>query len=345
VSAGLTTLEDPDPAADTRGRHPPHPRPPLDRLATPAAPLIAIVGPTAAGKSALALRLARRHHGEIVSCDSLAVYRGLDIGSAKPTVAERGGVPHHLVDVVDPGDDFSAADYGRLGRRALREITARGRLPIVVGGTGLYLKALLHGLFAGPSRDPALRGRLEAIAERFGDARLHRLLSRVDPAAAARIPVRDRVRIVRALEVFRQTGRPISELHRGGSEPLEGYSVLVVGIAPERAALGAAVQRRTDEMLERGLVDEVRGLLARGYPSDLRPLQAIGYRQAVMVATGSASLEEARRDMVQATLRFAKRQMTWFRHQADVRWCADAAAAEALAAGWLPVAPPGHPSG
>lgn len=307
-------------------------------MAIPAAPLIAIVGPTAAGKSSLALRLALRHHGEIVSCDSLAVYRGLDIGSAKPPVAERALVPHHVIDVVDPRDDFSAADYARLGRRALLDITARGRLPIVVGGTGLYLRALVQGLFAGPSRDAALRGRLEAIGRRFGDARLHRLLSRVDPAAAARIPVRDRVRIVRALEVFRQTGRSISELHGGGAEPLKGYSVLMVGVAPERAALRAAVEHRTDEMLARGLVDEVRGLLARGHPSDLRPLQAIGYRQAVLVATGRASPEEARRDMVQATLRLAKRQMTWFRHQADVRWCRDGAAAEALVEEWLPAA-------
>jgi tRNA dimethylallyltransferase len=311
------------------------------------APLIAVVGPTASGKSALALRLALRHRGEIVSCDSLSVYRGFDIGSAKPTAEERERVRHHLVDVVDPGDGFSAADYARRARRALREITDRGRLPIVAGGTGLYLKALLQGLFAGPSRDPALRARLEAIATRFGDTRLHRLLLRVDPAAASRIPANDRVRVVRALEVFARTGKPLSELHGRGAEALRGYTVLVVGLRPGRAALRAAVERRTDRMIASGLVDEVRALLGRGYPAELRPLQAIGYRQAVRVVRGEATLEEARRDIVQATLRFAKRQMTWFRHQADVSWCPDAAEAETLVDSWLgrPDAPVPLPRG
>jgi tRNA dimethylallyltransferase len=306
----------------------------VDRLAAPPSPLIAIVGPTASGKTALALRLAERHGGEIVSCDSLSVYRGLDVGSAKPLAEERARVPHHLLDVVAPDADFSAAEYARLARAALRGITARGRLPIVAGGTGLYLKALLQGLFEGPSRDPDLRRRLEGIGARFGDARLHRLLVRVDAAAAARIPVRDRVRVVRALEVFARTGRPLSEHHRAGTAPLQGYEPFVVGLAPPREALRAAIERRTDEMIARGLVEEVAALL-RHHGADLRPLQAIGYRQAVAVVKGEVSLEEARRDIVHATLRFAKRQMTWFRHQAEVVWCADAEAAERRVAAWL----------
>ena len=298
-------------------------------------PLIAIVGPTASGKSALALRLARATGGEIVSCDSRQVYRGLDIGTAKATAGERAEVPHHLVDVVDPDQTFSAADYARLARRALGEISARGRLPVVAGGTGLYLRALVEGLFDGPSRDEGTRRRLEALAERFGDARLHRLLSRVDPRAAARIEGRDRVRVVRALEVFKVTGRPLSEHHGEKPDPLKGYRTLVVGLEPDRARLREVVERRTLHMLERGLLDEVRGLLDRGYAPGLRPLQSIGYREAVAVVQGAMSPEEAEKAIVTATMRFAKRQMTWFRHQADVTWFRDPEAAYQAATRWL----------
>ena len=299
--------------------------------------LIAVVGPTAAGKSALALRLARAEGAEIVSCDSLQVYRGLDIGSAKPTADERRRVPHHLVDVVDPDQPFSAADYARLGRAALGAIRGRGALALVVGGTGLYLRALLHGLFEGPSRDQAVRARLEAMAERHGEARLHRWLARVDPHAAARIAPADRVRVVRALEVFHKTGRPLSGHHLAGAEPLPGHDVRVLGLAPAREALRAAVESRTERMLADGLVEETRRLVAR-YGPDLRPLGAIGYRQAAAVACGAVGVDEARRDIVKETMRYAKRQMTWFRHQEQVAWCADAAEAEALAARWLAAA-------
>jgi len=300
-----------------------------------AAPLIAIVGPTGAGKSALALRLCRERGGEIVSCDSLQVYRGLDIGSAKATPEERRDVPHHLLDVVDPDQDFSAAEYARRARAALADIAARGRLAVVAGGTGLYLRALLEGLFPGPPRALALRERFEETARRFGDPRLHRLLRRVDPAAADRIAPRDRVRVVRALEVFWTTGRPLSEHHRSGGEPLQGFRTLRVGLFPGREALRTAVIDRTRAMFARGLLDEVRGLLARGYAPDLRPLRAIGYRQAVAVVRGEMTREEGERDMVTATLRFAKRQMTWFRHQAEVLWCEDAEEAGRTVSGWL----------
>ena len=306
-----------------------------------AAPLVAIVGPTASGKSALALRLARERSGEIVSCDSLQVYRGLDVGSAKATSAERAEVPHHLLDVADPGEVFSAADYARLARAALDGVRGRGRLPIVAGGTGLYLRALLVGLFEGPPRDEALRRRLEALGDRFGDERLHRLLGRVDPAAAGRIGPRDRVRVVRALEVYRATGRPISEEQRRGAEPLRGYRTLVVGLDPGRAALRAAIEARTRQMLEQGLMDEVRGLLSRGTDPLARPLQAIGYRQALSVLRGEMTVEDAERAIVTATLRFAKRQMTWFRHQEEVRWFAHAGEAREAVAGLARRSAPG----
>jgi tRNA dimethylallyltransferase len=304
-----------------------------------APPLVAVVGPTASGKSALGLRLALERGGEIVSCDSLQVYRGLDVGSAKATPAERALVPHHLLDVASPGEVFSAADYARLARAAVRDASGRGRLPLVVGGTGLYLRALLEGLFEGPPRDGALRARLERLAERFGDARLHRLLARVDPAAAARIAPRDRVRVVRALEVYRATGRPISAQRDEGREPLRGFRVLVVGLDPGRDALRAAIEERTARMIRSGLLDEVRGLLARGVPAGARPLQAIGYRQALAVLRGEMSLAEAEASITTDTVRFAKRQRTWFRHQARVRWCRDAEEARAVVLSWLDAPP------
>ena len=299
-----------------------------------AARVVAIVGPTASGKSALALEVARRHGGEVVSCDSLQVYRGLDIGSAKASLAEQREVPHHLIDVVDPDQAFSAADYAGRARAALADISSRGRLPVVAGGTGLYLRALRRGLFEGPSRDPDLRRRLEAIAEGRGDEGLHRMLARVDPEAAARIEPRDRVRVVRALEVYRAGGRPLSAYHRDELPAPDGHAWLVAGIDPPRERLRAAVEARTRAMLAAGLVDEVRALLGR-YDAALRPLQAIGYRQAARVALGTQAVEEAQRDIVKETMRYAKRQMTWFRHQEDVRWHADAGAARRAIEAWL----------
>ena len=307
----------------------------MDGVAAVASPprLIAIAGPTASGKSALALRLARARNGEIVSCDSLQVYRGLDIGSAKPSAGDRAAVPHHLIDVVDPDQDFSAADYGRRARAAIADIHARGRVPLVAGGTGLYLRALLHGLFEGPGRDQRLRRRLEAIADRHGDARLHRILARVDPESGGRIEPGDRVRVVRALEVYRATGKAIGEHHRDGAGPRAGFEWRVLVLDPGREALRAAVEKRTDAMLAAGLVEETRRLLAR-YPG-ARPLAAIGYRQAAGVVRGVRDVEQARRDIVAETMRYAKRQRTWFRHQETATWFADADQAEKAASRWL----------
>ena len=307
----------------------------MDGLATVAsAPrLIALAGPTASGKSALALRIARARPAEIVSCDSLQVYRGLDVGSAKPSARDRATVPHHLIDVVDPDQDFSAADYGRLGRQAIADIHSRGRVPIVAGGTGLYLRALLRGLFEGPARDEPLRRRLERMADRYGDARVHRILARVDPESAARIEVRDRVRVVRALEVYRATGRPIGAHHRSVAGALQGFEWRVLVLDPGRERLRAAVEERTAAMLAGGLIDETRRLRER-YPG-ARPLDAIGYRQASAVVRGERTVEQAQRDIVALTMRYAKRQRTWFRHQESATWFADASQAEEAALRWL----------
>ena len=279
------------------------------------------------------MRIARARPAEIVSCDSLQVYRGLDVGSAKPGAEDRAAVPHHLIDVVDPDQDFSAASYGRMGRKAIAAIHARGRVPIVAGGTGLYLRALLHGLFEGPARDEPLRRRLSGIAERHGDARLHRILARVDPESAVRIDVRDRVRVVRALEVYRATGRPIGEHHRSGAGALEGFESRVLVLDPGRERLRTAVQERTDAMLADGLVEEARRLLER-YPG-ARPLDAIGYRQAAAVLRGARTVDQAQRDIVVQTMRYAKRQRTWFRHQEAATWFADPDQAFEAALRWL----------
>ncbi len=305
-------------------------------MASRLSPLIAVVGPTASGKSALALRLARERDGEVVSCDSLQVYRGLEIGSAKVSRTERETVPHHLLDVLAPDESFSAAEYAARARAALDGIRARGRLAIVAGGTGLYLRALLLGLFSGPGRDQGLRARLEAMADRFGDVRLHRVLVRVDAVAAGRIAPGDRRRIVRALEVYRATGRPISVQQEEGSEPLCGFDVLLLGLRPQRARLRVAVEARTREMLGTGLVAEVRGLLSAGFSPRLSPLQAIGYRQALAVIAGEMTTEEAERSIVTETMRLAKRQMTWLRHQQPgIDWYETVEEAHDAAIAWL----------
>ena len=291
-----------------------------ERIAASEPLLLAVVGPTASGKSALALGLAPHVGGEIVNCDSLQMVRYLRVGTAKPGSEEMARIPHHLFDFLEPDRFYSAGDYVRDARRVCREIADRGGAPLVVGGTGLYLRSLLEGIFEGPGRSEELRGRLLRIAERRGGGTLHRMLRRRDPEAAAEIQPRDLVRIVRALEVFLQSGRPISRLRREGGGPLKGFRVLKLGLNPPRNELYDRINGRVSAMFEGGLLDEVRSLLARGYSPSAKAFEALGYRYAVRVLSGTMAVEEAvaltRRD----TRRYAKRQMTWFRRERSVYW-------------------------
>ncbi|GAB4232960.1 MAG: tRNA (adenosine(37)-N6)-dimethylallyltransferase MiaA [Acidobacteriota bacterium] len=278
-----------------------------------------IVGPTASGKSALALDLAERNGGEIVNCDSMQVMRRLRVGTAKPGDEEMARVPHHLYDVVEPDEEFSAGAYMIRARAVCREIAGRDRIPVVVGGTGLYIRALLEGLFAGPGRREDLRKRLNRLAERYGVERLHRLLRRVDPASAERIRRRDQVRIVRALEVYFATGRPISEL-QPSREPLQGFRVLKLGLEPPRPDLYDRINRRVEAMFAGGIQQEVRQLLAQGFPPSARAFTALGYLQALAYVLGDSSLEAAVDETQRATRRYARRQLIWFRKDPQIRW-------------------------
>jgi tRNA dimethylallyltransferase len=284
------------------------------------APLVAIVGPTAAGKSALALALAESLDGEIVNYDSVQLYRGFDIGSGKLPAEERRGVPHHLLDCLEAEEQFTAGDYRREAVRVLAEIKERARLPIFVGGTGLYLRAVFMGLFDGPPRSEELRDRLRGLAERRGREFLHRLLKRLDPESAARIEPRDTHKTVRALEVCILVRTPISKMQARGRSGLEGYRVVKVGLHPERKELCQRIDKRVEWMFAQGLVEETRALLARQDCSRLKALGALGYRQASAVAQGQLNLPEAILQTQVATRRYAKRQMTWFRHEPGIIW-------------------------
>ena len=278
--------------------------------------LVAVLGPTASGKSDLGLRLAERVGGEIVNYDSVQLYRGFDIGSAKTPPAERRGIPHHLIDILDPREKTSAGDYARRARVTLAEIASRGKTPILVGGTGFYLRAALEGLFEGPGRDESLRARLERSARLRGERHLHRLLRRLDPEAASLIHERDVPKIIRALEVRLLEGRPISELHRRREpRPLEGFHVVKLALDPPRQALYERIERRTQRMYEAGLLDEVRALLATGAPRSAWPFGGVGYRQALACVDGKTPLEQAIAETAQATRNYAKRQLTWIRNQ------------------------------
>ncbi len=280
---------------------------------------MAVLGPTGSGKSALALRLAEEFGGEIVNCDSLQVYRYLDIGTAKPAQAERRCIPHHLYDLVDPDQVFTAGEYARVAREALREIAGRARLPVIAGGTGFYLRALLEGLFGGPERDERLRARL-ARREAHSPGWLHRFLEAADPAAAARIHARDVQKLVRAAEVVLLTRRPLTESFARGRDRLEGFRTLKLGLDPPRAALYARLDARCERMFASGLLDEVRAVLARGFPPSSKALEAHGYRQAVQVLSGEIGLAEALSSAQRNTRRYAKRQWTWFRREAGAVW-------------------------
>ena len=284
------------------------------------APLaVVVLGPTASGKTALSLAIAHRFRGEIVNCDSVALYREFEIGTAKPTAAERAQAPHHLLDVVDPASYFTAGEYARQARQILHEIAGRGHLPIVTGGTGLYLRALLEGLFPGPQRSEVLRERLRARVEAHGPGHLHRILRRLDGSAAGRIHANDVPKVIRAIEVCLAARRPITDLWQEGREPLQGFRILRLGLNPEREALYARINQRAAKMFDEGLVAET-GRLREKYGEQIRPLVSLGYRQALQFLRREINREQALEAAQQAHRNYAKRQLTWFRREPDVQW-------------------------
>jgi tRNA dimethylallyltransferase len=281
--------------------------------------LVVVLGPTASGKTALSLALAERFHGEIVNCDSVAMYREFDLGTAKPTAAERARAPHHLVDCVVPTSHITAGDYARQARQVLDEIKTRGHLPILVGGTGLYLRALLEGLFPGPQRFEELRERLRERADARGSNYLHRILRRLDRAAAEKIHANDVPKLVRAIEVCLASREKMSELWQRGREPLRGFRILRLGLDPDRQALYDRINRRARGMFEGGLVEETR-LLVEKYGEAAGPLRSLGYKQAAEFLRGELTREQALQAAQQAHRNYAKRQMTWFRREPEVHW-------------------------
>ena len=289
------------------------------------APLVVVAGPTASGKTALALALAEQFSGEIVSCDSVAVYRGMEIGTAKPTLAERARVPHHMIDIASPDQPCTAGDYSRLARQAIREISQSGRLPIVCGGTGLYLRALLDGLFAAPPRREPLREKLRQRALLRGPAHLHRILARLDPAAAKLIHANDTPKIIRAIEVTLSARQPITrQWQQQPRDPLTGFRILRLCLNPPRAELYARINRRAAKMFDPpdkggGLVEETAQLLAR-YGNDCRPLTSLGYAQATALLRGALSRDQAIAAAQQGHRNYAKRQLTWFRKDPALHW-------------------------
>ena len=282
--------------------------------------VVAVLGPTASGKSALGLSLAELYGGEIINCDSTAVYRGFDIGTDKPPLASRRGVPHHLIDVADPADVYTAAQFARDASGVIREIHARNRLPILVGGTGFYYRALTRGLFPGPAADDELRARLDRIADRRGVECLHRMLGRVDPVSAVRIMPRDRKRLVRALEVYFATGRPLTAHFSETASLIADCNVVPVALWLPAAMTAERVARRVDEQFARGIVDEVRTLLARGVPATARSFGGLVYRQVMEMLQGVRDEPATRALIAQENRRYARRQLIWFRKEPNLQW-------------------------
>jgi tRNA dimethylallyltransferase len=281
---------------------------------------VAVLGPTATGKSALGLAIAECFGGEIVNCDSTAVYRGFDIGTDKLPMAQRRGIPHHLIDIVEPTEEYTAAQFAHDASAAIRDILSRGKLPVVVGGTGFYYRALTRGLFPGPGRDPEMRGRLERIAARRGPERLHRLLARVDPESARRIQTRDVKRMVRALEVYFLTGRPLTDHFAETVAPLPDVEFFAVAVTLPAAAISDRVTHRVDEQFDRGLLDEMRGLLRRGVPESARPFGGLVYRQALEHLHGVRDERATRALISQENRHYARRQLIWFRKEPNLTW-------------------------
>lgn len=301
--------------------------------------LLAVLGPTATGKSALALTLAGRLNGEIINCDSTAVYRGFDIGTDKVPAAERRGIPHHLIDIVEPTADYNAADFARDAAAAVHDILARGRLPILVGGTGFYYRALTRGLFPGPGKDDALRQRLDGLAGRYGPERLHRLLRRVDAPSAERILPRDRKRIVRALEVYFQTGKPLTAHFADTVSPLDpDIQVVALALRLPADVLAGRLSRRVDQQFDGGLLDEMRAMLAAGVPETARPFGGLVYRQALEHLHGVRDEAATRVLVAQENRRYARRQLIWFRKEPNLYWFdgpGESADVQAQVSSWL----------
>lgn len=282
-------------------------------------PLIVVLGPTASGKTALSVALAERFHGEIVNCDSVATYREFEIGTAKPSASERTRAPHHLLDFVDPTGYITAGEYSRLARQTLAEIKSRGNLPIVVGGTGLYLRALLDGLFPGPQRSEQLRERLRQRLEQNGSGYLHRILRRLDSDAAAKIHANDLPKLIRAIEVCLASKQKMTDMWKQGRDPLTGFQILRLGLSPDRERLYSRINQRAQQMFDSGLIEETGQLLAK-YGEAARPLASLGYKQAVQLLRGEIDTQTALQAAQQAHRNYAKRQMTWFRREPEVAW-------------------------
>jgi tRNA dimethylallyltransferase len=290
---------------------------PLRKNATALRPLVTIAGPTGCAKSELALRVARQFNGEVVNCDSVQIYRFFNIGAAKLPEENRGGIPHHLIDFANPDEIFTAGDFARVGRPVLYDIAARGRLPVVTGGTGFYLRALLDGLAPGPLRDVSLRARLLARETRRPGS-IHRLLRRIDPPTAARIHPHDTPKVMRALEICISARKTATEIFAAGRDALQGFRVLKIGLFPNREQLYKRLEARMEAMFSAGLIEETAGILALGYAADSKPFESIGYKQALQTIRGELSREEALADAKRDTRRYAKRQGTWFRRDAGI---------------------------
>jgi tRNA dimethylallyltransferase len=282
--------------------------------------LVVILGPTASGKSALGIRVAEKLSGEVVVCDSTQIYRGFDVGTAKVRADEQRGVPHHLVDIADPEEVFTAGDFRRRALGVLEDLRSRQKTPVITAGTGLYLRALLEGLADAPQRSEELRTQLRERAAMRGHEYLHRILARLDPEAAFRIAPRDVPKVIRAIEISLLAGRPITEVHRSGREALQGFSIRRIGLLPPRSELYARIDTRVETMLARGWLEEVRSLIDQGIPASAKPFQFIGYSQLRSHLEGALSLEDAVRQIQRATRHYAKRQITWFRREPNVDW-------------------------
>src|SRR5688572_1464214 len=285
-----------------------------------AAKVLAVLGPTASGKTSLGLALAERYGGEIINCDSTAVYRGFDIGTDKLPLEQRRGIPHHLIDIADPTEVYTAAQFADDAARVIREIHGRGRLPILIGGTGFYYRALTRGLFPGPGADEALRTRLNRVARRRGVECLHRMLQRADPESAARIMPRDQKRLVRALEVYLATGRPLTDHFGDTASLIADCDVIAIALRLPAETTAERVARRVDEQFARGIVDEVRGLLARGVPPEARPFGGLVYRQVMEMLKGMRDEAATRALIAQENRRYARRQLIWFRKEPNLQW-------------------------